>query len=378
MVKHVDPAWLASANPNQILLLDARTAEEYANGYIQESVHICCVGVVLRRLRNGSLKVDSLLNCDEDKQKYHTAKQSEGLCVVVYDQNSTSADSLSEKSIASLMLKKVSRDCKHVVFLEGGYDGFHSRFPHLCDVPSSAEDSLLKKRPSSLLLQISSMSLSVKEEDSSSESDDSDPSSAEDEELSPSHRDATPYQILPHLFLGCRKVATCLPSLKASGITNVLNVTSSIPNKFTSAGLTYKQIAVEDSHDVNMLQHLPEAFAFIEKARVSGERVLVHCHAGMSRSVTVILAYLMKFFNHTLDSAYEHVKQIKSDISPNFSFMGQLLEYECTLRPSPSDSGIGSISASPVESHYTFVLSNAPTSLPSPVNFPSRHCVLAS
>ena len=321
--------------------------------------------------------MESLLNCPEDKQKYDTAKESEGMCVVVYDQNSTSADGLSEKSIASLMLKKVSRDCRHVVFLEGGYDGFHGRFPHLCDVPSSAEDSLLKRRPSSLLLQISNMSLSMKEDESDAE-ESNPPSSPEEDELSPSHRDATPYQILPYLYLGCRKVAACLPSLKANGITNVLNVTSSIPNNFVTAGLTYKQIAVEDSHDVNMLQHLPEAFSFIEKARVSGERVLVHCHAGMSRSVTVILAYLMKFCNHTLDSAYEHVKQIKSDISPNFSFMGQLLEYECTLRPSPSDSGIGSISASPVESHYTFVLASGPTSLPSPVNFPSRQCVLAS
>lgn len=379
MVKHVDVTWLASANPNQILLLDARTADEYAAGYIKEAVHICCVGVVLRRLRNGSLKVESLLNVNEDKEKYAAAKQSESVCVVVYDQNSTNAESLSEKSIASLMLRKVSRDCKHVAFLQGGYDGFLTRFPDLCDVPDSAEDSLLKRRPSSLLLQISTMSLSVKD-DSSSESDDSNPSSPEEQELSPSQKDATPYQILPHLYLGCRKVAACLPSLRTSGITNVLNVTSSVPNKFAAAGLTYKQIAVEDSHDVNMIQHLPEAYSFIEKARVSGERVLVHCHAGMSRSVTVILAYLMKYYNHTLDSAYEHVKRIKSDISPNFSFMGQLVEYECTLRPSPSDSGIGSISASPVENRYTFVLgaTTGPSSLPSPVNFTPRPCVLAS
>ena len=380
MVKHVDPSWLAGANPNHILLLDARAADEYCEGYIKESVHICCVGVVLRRLRNGSLKVESLLNCAEDKAKYEAAKQSENVCVVVYDQSSTNAESLPEKSIASLMLRKVSRDCKLVVFLQGGLDSFRARFPGLCTVPDSTEDSLLKRRPSSLLLQISTMSLSVREDEShsGSESDASSNPSSPEEDLSPAQRDATPYQILPHLYLGCRKVATCLPSLRASGITNVLNVTSSVPNQFAAAGLNYKQIAVEDSHDVNMLQHLPEAFGFIERARVSGERVLVHCHAGMSRSVTVILAYLMNFCNHTLDSAYEHVKRIKSDISPNFSFMGQLLEYECTLRPSPSDSGIGSISASPVENRYTFVLGAGTTALPSPVNFTSRPCVLAS
>ena len=377
-MKHVNATWLASSNPTQILLLDARTAEECAAGYIKEAVHICCVGVVLRRLRNGSLKIDSLLNTDEDKQKYESAKDSEDVCVVVYDQNSTNAEALSEKSIAALILKKVSRDCKHVVFLEDGFDGFHGRFPDLCDIPDSAEDSLLKKRPSSLLLQISNLSFSVKQEDKNNDNNAQSESSspAEEQNQSPSQKDAAPYQILPHLYLGGRKVATCLPSLNSSGITNVLNVTSSVPNQFVSAGLTYKQIAVEDSHDVNMMQHLPEAFDFIEKARENREKVLVHCHAGMSRSVTVILAYLMKFYNHTLDSAYEHVKQIKSDISPNFSFMGQLLEYECTLRPSPSDSGIGSISASPVETHYSFVLGNS-QSLSSPVNF-SRPCVLAS
>lgn len=373
MVKHVDPSWLASCNSNHVLVLDARTAEEYAAGYIKDAVHICCVGVVLRRLRNGSLKVDSLLNCEEDKQKYEAAKQSEDVCVVVYDQRTTNADSLSKDSIAALMLKKVSRECKFVTFLAGGYDGFHNRFPHLCDIPDSIEDGLLKKRPSSLLLQITNMSLSVKEE-----SDEESNVSSPEEEHSPSQRDAMPYQILPHLYLGCRKVAASLSSLKGSGITNILNMTSSVPNQFPAAGLTYRKIAVEDSHDVNMLQHFPEAFGFIEDARMNGEKVLVHCHAGMSRSVTIILAYLMKYYNHTLDSAYEHVKQIKSDISPNFSFMGQLLEYECTLRPSPSDSGIGSISASPVDSRYTFVLGSGPTSLPSPVDFPSRHCVLAA
>ena len=374
MVKYVDPTWLASCNPDHVLIIDARTADEYAAGCVKDAVHICCVGVVLRRLRNGSLKVDSLLNCEEDKQKYEIAKQSEGVCVVVYDQSSATADALPKDSIAALMLKKVSRECKFVTFLSGGFEGFSSRFPSLCDTPDSLEDGLLKKRPSSLLLQLSNLTLGVK-----SESDD-EANMSSDEEQSPSHRDATPYQILPHLYLGCRKVAACLSSLRTCGITNVLNVTSSIPNNFVAAGLSYKQISVEDSHDVNMLQHLPEAFQFIEEARMSGQRVLVHCHAGMSRSVTVILAYLMKHYNHTLDSAYEHVKQIKSDISPNFSFMGQLLEYECTLRPSPSDSGISSISASPVDTHYTFVLGNAPTSLPPPsVNFSStRHCVLAA
>ena len=71
----------------------------------------------------------------------------------------------------------------------------------------------------------------------------------------------------------------------------------------------------------------------------------------MSRSVTVIIAYLMKYHEHTLNSAYDHVKQQKSNISPNFSFLKQLLEFEGSLRPSPADSGIGSGLSTPVEGH---------------------------
>lgn len=123
---------------------------------------------------------------------------------------------------------------------------------------------------------------------------------------------------------------------------------------------------MEDKLDVDMMQHLSGAFEFIEEAKERGHSVLVHCHAGKSRSVTIILAYLMKYYSHTLESAVEYVERRKSDISPNLSFMGQLLEFEGSLRPSPADSGFGS---SPVEGHYF---------LHSPATEIHRSCVLAA
>ena len=36
------------------------------------------------------------------------------------------------------------------------------------------------------------------------------------------------------------------------------------------------------------------AYSFIEQAKAKGTAVLVHCHEGKSRSVTLVLAYLMK------------------------------------------------------------------------------------
>lgn len=59
--------------------------------------------------------------------------------------------------------------------------------------------------------------------------------------------------------------------------------------------------------------------------------ILVHCLAGISRSVTVTVAYLMQKLNLSLNDAYDLVKRKKSNISPNFNFMGQLLDFEKSL-----------------------------------------------
>ncbi|XP_061127221.1 dual specificity protein phosphatase 7-like isoform X2 [Syngnathus typhle] len=75
-----------------------------------------------------------------------------------------------------------------------------------------------------------------------------------------------------------------------------------------------------------------------DEARSKQCGVLVHCLAGISRSVTVTVAYLMQRLNLSLNDAYDFVKRKKSNISPNFNFMGQLLDFERTLRlHSPCD-----------------------------------------
>lgn len=50
---------------------------------------------------------------------------------------------------------------------------------------------------------------------------------------------------------------------------------------------------MRDEEEVDIGQHFQAALAFIERAKASGGAVLVHCHEGKSRSVTLVLAYLM-------------------------------------------------------------------------------------
>ena len=66
----------------------------------------------------------------------------------------------------------------------------------------------------------------------------------------------------------------------------------------------------------------------IEKARNDNSVILIHCMAGISRSVTLTIAYIMAFFNLSMQDAYQYVKDKRPAISPNLNFMGQLVEFE--------------------------------------------------
>lgn len=70
----------------------------------------------------------------------------------------------------------------------------------------------------------------------------------------------------------------------------------------------------------------------LDEIKSKGGRVFVHCHAGISRSATVCIAYLMQHKYMSKDAAYHFVQNKRPIISPNLAFMGQLVQYERKLR----------------------------------------------
>lgn len=115
-------------------------------------------------------------------------------------------------------------------------------------------------------------------------------------------------QVLPYLFLGNMRDAADARILRRLGIKYVLNVTAKPPDYTFEPDIVYKQLEAADNGVQNLRQFFEEAFEFIERARRANSGVLIHCHAGVSRSPTIAVAYLMKHYPMAMSDAYKFVK----------------------------------------------------------------------
>ncbi|XP_069002985.1 uncharacterized protein [Embiotoca jacksoni] len=158
------------------------------------------------------------------------------------------------------------------------------------------------------------------------------PASLSDESvMTPDAENAVISPILPFLFLGNERDAQDLDLLLRLNIGYVVNVTTHLPLYHVNSGLRYKRLPATDNSKQNLRQYFEEVFEFIEEAYQSGQGVLVHCQAGVSRSATIVIAYLMKHTLMTMTDAYKYVRSRRPVVSPNLNFMGQLLEFERDL-----------------------------------------------
>ncbi|XP_067234902.1 dual specificity protein phosphatase 8 isoform X3 [Chanodichthys erythropterus] len=141
-----------------------------------------------------------------------------------------------------------------------------------------------------------------------------------------------PTRILPHLYLGSQKDVLNKDLMAQNGITYVLNASNTCPKPEFISESHFMRIPVNDNYCEKLLPWLDKTNEFIDKAKVSNCRVIVHCLAGISRSATIAIAYIMKTMGLSSDDAYRFVKDRRPSISPNFNFLGQLLEFEKGLR----------------------------------------------
>ncbi|XP_075162008.1 dual specificity protein phosphatase 18 [Haematobia irritans] len=136
-------------------------------------------------------------------------------------------------------------------------------------------------------------------------------------------------QLLPSLYL-CGASVLSSNLITQLGINFVINVSAELPDTPlpANADTLYLRISISDRPNAELSKHFDEVADMIEEVRLSGGKTLVHCVAGVSRSASLCLAYLMKCSGMTLKEAFVHVKNIRPQIRPNTGFFQQLRCYE--------------------------------------------------
>ena len=134
-------------------------------------------------------------------------------------------------------------------------------------------------------------------------------------------------EIIPNkLYLGNYYSATLKEALKEKGITHILMIGYYL-NEIYPEDFIYMNIEIDDDEHEDIFKYFYFCINLIEKSNI----VYVHCQAGMSRSASFVIAYVMFKFKYKLKEAFDYVEKRREIISPNEGFMMQLKDLEKVL-----------------------------------------------
>ncbi|KAJ2933914.1 hypothetical protein H1R20_g3153, partial [Candolleomyces eurysporus] len=132
-------------------------------------------------------------------------------------------------------------------------------------------------------------------------------------------------EVIPGLWIGDLRSALDTQSLKANQIQSVLSAMRGVVRVHET--FIRHQVALDDVQDADVLAHFEACNQFIGAQLSKGRGVLVHCLAGISRSATVVAAYLMYSKKLSPTEAVDLIRLARPFVSPNPGFLNQLEVY---------------------------------------------------
>lgn len=127
-------------------------------------------------------------------------------------------------------------------------------------------------------------------------------------------------KIVDGLYLSSQDPVTSEELLKTHTIRHILSLGVEPFVKYE--GIEYDFVDFLDLPEFDISSAIKECLRVID--RCIGDNVLVHCNAGVSRSATIVIAYLMAREGLTFEESYDKVKSARSCIKPNAGFVRQL------------------------------------------------------
>jgi hypothetical protein len=138
-------------------------------------------------------------------------------------------------------------------------------------------------------------------------------------------------QVNDYIFLGGNYIARDKDILQKNGITHIINAALTVCECYFSNDFSYHALSLYDAGTESVIGVFFGAIDFIERALASNGKVYVHCFEGVSRSTTLVLAYLMWKNRSPFDKTLDEVKNRRPVTSPNSGFIVQLIQWEKML-----------------------------------------------
>lgn len=119
--------------------------------------------------------------------------------------------------------------------------------------------------------------------------------------------------------------------IQVRNISLIVNATMEKPN-LDFPNVEFMKLDIYDSPAENIRRFMDVCADKIHAVKTAGRHSLVHCAFGVSRSVTICLAYLVKYEGKTLREAYFDLKGRRPIIRPNEGFWRQLISFEIDVK----------------------------------------------
>ena len=146
------------------------------------------------------------------------------------------------------------------------------------------------------------------------------------------------------------------------GITKIVRILNKDEMSLASPNhqnITYLSLYCKDEYNQPIIKCIIDAFDFINSAVKNNEKVLIHCRAGISRSATIVIGYLMKARGMSYNMAYTIVKYNRSIVSPNLSFQCALfISWAKQLRYERRLEYLSSLSVKELKEQYIEEINN--------------------
>ena len=143
-----------------------------------------------------------------------------------------------------------------------------------------------------------------------------------------------PTKMVDNIYLGNAYNASNFNQLDEFNITTIINVTNEIPNYFEELEeFSYLNIPIDDTNSNTLLSFFDKINEYIKnnEREKTKTNILIHCYMGSSRSATIIIAYLIKKYNFSLQQALELVKEKRPVVNINTKFWNDLETYFSNL-----------------------------------------------